>query len=87
MKQFRLLKRLECFLATGDSYDSLMILLLISVPSLSKIVSEMCIALVDALKDCQREHRKLPEPLSTYVISIDNKSWDYTCIVTFHCIM
>lgn len=39
------------FLATGDSYHSLMYLFRISVPSISKIIPEVCEAIVVVLQD------------------------------------
>ena len=39
------------FLATGDSYGSLMCLFLISKPSISKIIPEVCEPIVDALQE------------------------------------
>lgn len=38
------------FLATGDSYHSLMYLFKVSVPSISRIVPEVCNALIEVLK-------------------------------------
>nr|CAI5826524.1 unnamed protein product [Callosobruchus analis] len=42
------------FLATGDSYHSLMYLFRMSVPSISKIIPEVCEAIVDVLHDILR---------------------------------
>ena len=39
------------FLGTGDSYANLMYLFRISKPSISKIIPEVCEAIVDALQE------------------------------------
>lgn len=39
------------YLAGGDSYNSLMLLFRISIPSISKNVPEVCEAVLDSLKD------------------------------------
>ncbi|CAH1990031.1 unnamed protein product [Acanthoscelides obtectus] len=51
--RIRLLVTLR-YLATGDSYASLMYLFRISVPSISRIIPEVCKALIDVLHDFVR---------------------------------
>jgi hypothetical protein len=56
------------FFATGDSFDSVMLLFRISVPSISKIMPEVCDALVDALKDWVKVSTE--NNLFTYLLTV-----------------
>ncbi|KAB0802524.1 hypothetical protein PPYR_04710 [Photinus pyralis] len=67
------------FLATGDSYTSLMYLFKISKQSISTIVTEVCQALCDALKD----YVKLPKTENDWkkIAKEFNSEWQFpTCI-------
>ncbi|XP_050309171.1 uncharacterized protein LOC126745385 [Anthonomus grandis grandis] len=53
------------FLATGDSYHSLMYLLKISVPSISRIIPEVCRVIAEVLKD----KLKMPQSREEWLIT------------------